>query len=232
MALHFGVHHSGEPSISETFSGRAAFSKDRIISGTLSGNKTNKKANKTPGDQNRRTISAMNFSDNPNNSRQLLQGAPPNRAAAVKEEARRQLGGATFQSSPSGRRAGGDWGRGRPARGEKAKKKTSETPNVFHNLPSSGAPGSRTSGSHALLVQKAPRHFRGCGILPRHRRWSAGGKQCKEVDQVLSLSPVGARAARLLSLRGIQPEGQWLKPLDTRKPTLAHFRHQPTKVEI
>ena len=30
-----------------------------------------------------------------------------------------------------------------------------------------GAAGSRTSGSHAMLVQKVRRHFRGCGILPR-----------------------------------------------------------------
>jgi hypothetical protein len=40
--------------------------------------------------------------------------------------------------------------------------------NMFpHNLPSSGATGSRTSGSRATLVQKVLRHFRGCGILPR-----------------------------------------------------------------
>ncbi|MBR4189487.1 MAG: hypothetical protein IKQ55_05935, partial [Kiritimatiellae bacterium] len=37
-----------------------------------------------------------------------------------------------------------------------------------HHLPSSGAAGSRTSGSRAMVVQKVLRHFRGCGILPRH----------------------------------------------------------------
>jgi hypothetical protein len=46
--------------------------------------------------------------------------------------------------------------------------KTCRYSHVFHNLPSSGAAGSRTTGSHAMLVQKVPRHFRGCGILPRH----------------------------------------------------------------
>ena len=32
-----------------------------------------------------------------------------------------------------------------------------------------GAAGSRTSGSHATVVQKVPLRFRGCGILPRRR---------------------------------------------------------------
>ena len=39
--------------------------------------------------------------------------------------------------------------------------------------PPSVAPGSRTSGNPAMLLQKPPRHFRGCGILPRH----GGGRE-------------------------------------------------------
>ncbi len=51
--------------------------------------------------------------------------------------------------------------------------KTSEKANVFCNLTTSGTAGSRTSGSHAMLVQKVSRHFRGCGILQRHGGWRA-----------------------------------------------------------
>ncbi len=69
---------------------------------------------------------------------------------------------------------GGTWERGRPARGMSGKRKTSENTNVFRNLTPSVAPGSRTSGSPAMLVQKVPRHFRGCGILPRRLgKWAA-----------------------------------------------------------
>ncbi len=57
--------------------------------------------------------------------------------------------------------------RGRPARVASEKRKTSEKANVFYNLTSWGAAGSRTSGSSAMLVQKVPHRFRGCGILPR-----------------------------------------------------------------
>jgi hypothetical protein len=46
--------------------------------------------------------------DNLDNSGQLFQGAPPNRAAAVKKgPSNRRLGGATFQSRPSGWSVGG-----------------------------------------------------------------------------------------------------------------------------
>ncbi len=40
-----------------------------------------------------------------------------------------------------------------------------------------GAAGSRTSGSHAMVVQKVSRHFRRCGILPRQGGWEARGKR-------------------------------------------------------
>ena len=33
------------------------------------------------------------------------------------------------------------------------------------------------SGSHTVLVQKLPRHFRGCGILPRPSGWRAGARR-------------------------------------------------------
>ena len=42
-------------------------------------------------------------------------------------------------------------------------------PLVFRFPGRLGAAGSRTSGSSATLVQKVPRRFRGCGILPRRR---------------------------------------------------------------
>ncbi len=83
-------------------------------------------------------------------------------------------------------RAENGWGSGRrlgarasrPRRFRKAK--TDRKPPVFHNRPSSGAAGSRTSGSHAMLVQKVLRHFRGCGILLRHlARDSQGGRNGK-----------------------------------------------------
>ncbi len=63
--------------------------------------------------------------------------------------------------------------RGRDLRGGDGNGQTSEKANVFCNLATSGAAGSRTSGSHAMLVQKVPCHFRGCGILPRHGGWRA-----------------------------------------------------------
>ena len=80
----------------------------------------------------------------------------------------RQLG----QPKPGGRwetdgKAGKHWGRGRPARGAPETRKTRKKANVFCNLASSCAPGSRTSEIPVLLLQKLPRHFRGCGILPR-----------------------------------------------------------------
>ena len=77
----------------------------------------------------------------------------------------------------TGRRPGNGWESGwrvgarasRPRRFREAK--TSRKPPVFHNLQSRGAAASRTSGSHAMLVQKVLHHFRGCGILPRPSGW-------------------------------------------------------------
>ncbi len=77
---------------------------------------------------------------------------------------------------------GGGWGRGRPARvGRK-----------------SGAAGSRTSGSGAMVVEKLQRHFRGCGILPRPCAWRAGGKQRQ-------LGQLGTTLSRCAA----QPGGGW-----------------------
>ncbi len=61
----------------------------------------------------------------------------------------------------------------RDARGASGKRKTSEKPNVFRNLTSSALPGSRPAEMPAMHAQKLPRHFRGCGILPRHGGWRA-----------------------------------------------------------
>ncbi len=100
-------------------------------------------------------------------------------------------------------RAGNGWESGwrlgarasRPRRFRKAK--TGRKPPVFHNLPSSGAAGSRTSGSHAMLVQKVLRHFRGCGILPRPTKGRMRGRKAAPhlVTFHLSLRPKGATAS-------------------------------------
>ena len=98
----------------------------------------------------------------------------------------------------SGREATGQSGRGRPAREASGKRKTSENANVFCNLTSPGAAGSRTSGSSAMVVQKLPSHFQGvrhpaapgengrpkgrtasCHLSLRHSGWRAGGKNSR-----------------------------------------------------
>ena len=72
-------------------------------------------------------------------------------------------------------------GRGRDARGAPGKRKTSEMPNVFRNLTSSALPGSRPAEIPAMHARKLSRHFRGCGILPRHGGW--------RVEECLTQSP-------------------------------------------
>ncbi len=122
---------------------------------------------------------AQGFSDNPDNSRQLFSTLKGMKTASRTRNAWR----ADFlrQHGQLGRKtdgkAGGGWGRGRPARDDSGKRKPAEKPPVFHNLPSSGAAGSRTSGSHAMLVQKVLRHFRGCGILPRPTKRRMRGRK-------------------------------------------------------
>ncbi len=96
-------------------------------------------------------------------------------------------------AAPTGRRPGNGWESGwrvgvrasRPRRFREAK--TSRKPPVFHNLQFRGAAASRTSGSHAMLVQKVLRHFRGCGILPRPSGW---------IEECLTQSPPSPPSVR------------------------------------
>ena len=166
-----------------------------------------------------------------NNSGQLFQGSPPNRAAAVKEKGRRIVGWEVRLSSrapadgawegsgkkesarmsrmplrglewmergknstlktmktasrtmKSGRDADGLPGRGHLARDAPEPRKTREKANVFRNPMPSGAAGSRTSGSHALLLQMVSRHFRRCGILPRLCGWCAGLREGRKTNR-------------------------------------------------
>ena len=86
-----------------------------------------------------------------------------------------QLGTTFFQGAPPNRAAAGSAGvppAGRRERGKQAKRPMFSV--ISHP---SGMAGSRTSGSHALLLQKVTRHFRGCGILPRSCGWRAGGEK-------------------------------------------------------
>ena len=81
-------------------------------------------------------------------------------------------------------RAGSGRGSERATREASGKRETSEKANVFLDIATGGAAGSRTSGSGAMVV----REVRGCGILPRrcgrgvdgdaggrHARWQEKG---------------------------------------------------------
>ncbi len=64
--------------------------------------------------------------------------------------------------------------------------------------PPSVAPGSRTSGPPAMLLQKPPRHFRGCGILPR--RWANARPAGRTANS--SLVSLGRVQRRCIRIRG------------------------------
>ncbi|MBR4190930.1 MAG: hypothetical protein IKQ55_13345 [Kiritimatiellae bacterium] len=104
-----------------------------------------------------------------------------------------------FADMESGRKADGQSGRGRPAREASEKRKTSENASVFCNLTSSAAPRSRPAEIPAPLVRKLPRHFRGCGILPRRRKMR--GRQAAPHLVTFHFSLVTAPEGR----RGILP---------------------------
>ena len=110
----------------------------------------------------------------------------------------------------------------RPRRFRKAK--TGRKPPVFRNLPSSGAAGSRISGSHAMLVQKVLRHFRGCGILPRPTKGRISGRKAAPHLVTFHVSLVTAPEGR----HGILPRPSgWRAGGNGRRKTTSMSRMSP-----
>ena len=70
-----------------------------------------------------------------------------------------------------------------------------EKSNVFCNLTSRAASGSRPAEIPALPVQKLPLHFRRCGILPRLSGWREDGGE----EECLTQSPPSPPRGRLES---------------------------------
>ncbi len=77
-----------------------------------------------------------------------------------------------------------------------------EKSNVFCNLTSRAASGSRPAKIPALPVQKLPLHFRRCGILPRLSGWREDGGRKNVSRQVRQVRQGGGWSAGGKSSRG------------------------------